>query len=96
MKGDTNMKNNYVVIGATWRDKVNGNTYCNAKIICITSFDNGSEEHSTSYLGYQYGYGNFYFSKSVEKIKLLDPNCGEIIDGGCFAISKRELKNDWF
>lgn len=96
MKGDTNMKNNYVVIGATWRDKVNGNTYFNSKIIVITSFEDGHEEYSVSYLGFQYGYGNAYFSKAVEKIKSLDPYCGEIIDGGSFSMKKRDLKNNWF
>jgi len=83
------MVKNYVVIGAKWFDKVNGNTYCNAKVI----------ETSTNtwfYIGYQYGYGKQYFCEALKKIREKDPECKGAIDGGCFYIKKADLKNDNF
>ena len=91
-----NMKHNYVVIGATWRDSVNGNTYCNAKMIRACEGFNGNEYSCQKYIGFQYGYGNHYFDQAVKYIESTDPDHGEIINGGCFEVGKRDLRNNRF
>ena len=82
------MANTVYCIGAKWFDRVNGNTYCNVKIIDGTNI---------SYLGYEYGYGNYYFYRADEYFK---EKYGEgnykLIDLGAFYLKKSEVKNDCF
>ena len=51
------------VIGKRWFDKVNGNTYCSARIY----FDNVE----VCKVPWTYGYGNFYEQAASEKIAKL-------------------------
>lgn len=80
----------YFVYGKKWFDKVNGNTYCNAKIMD----ENGDTIH---YIGYQYGYGNYYWQASKEYIQnvLKDENA-KIIDLGCSHDLQKVLKKNMF
>lgn len=83
------MRHTYVVIGAKWFDKANGNTYCNAKV--IDTFTN-----DIFYIGFQYGYGDHWFDKALEFIVDTDPAYGKVIKGGCFNIGYRDLKANRF
>lgn len=80
----------FVVIGAKWFDKVNGNTYCNAKVIDTNGV--------VFYIGFQYGYGRHYFDEALKRIREKYPNedIKGAIDGGCFYIKQRDLKNNNF
>lgn len=82
------MKKQYFVVGAKWFDKVNGNTYCNAKIIDTNGV--------VFYIGYQYGYGSFYLQEAIKKVKEKDPDAIGVTDCGCFYIKKRDLQNNNF
>lgn len=53
---------NFIVKGAKWFDKVNGNTYCNAKV-----FDNNGKLLFVT--GFEYGYGSYYKQKAEKMIK---------------------------
>lgn len=86
---DTEIGDDYVVIGAKWFDSTNGNTYCNAKVI-------NTYTGRVQYIGYQYGYDNHYFDQALELIKRTDPDYGYVTNGGCFNISKAKLKNNDF
>lgn len=75
-------------IGAKWFDKVNGNTYCNTKII------DGEE---IKYLGYEYGYGSYYYYRAVAHFDVIyGAGNYKLIDLGCHYIKKTDLKNDNF
>lgn len=56
------MARKYVVLGGKWFDKVNGNTYHNAKIV-------DTETGHIFYSGLRYGYGNAYLDSAAEAIK---------------------------
>lgn len=84
-------KKTYVVIGGKWFDKVNGNTYCNAKILETDG------EMNIYYSGYEYGYDDYYMTAAEKYIKdVLGQSNAKIVNGGYFYINKRNLKNDWF
>ena len=82
-------KNSFVVIGGKWFDKVNGNTYHNAKIIDYAG--------NVYYTGFAYGYGTQYLENArkyiVNELKIKNP---EIINGGDFYTLKRDVKNGNF
>jgi hypothetical protein len=80
----------FLILGAKWFDKVNGNTYCNARVI------NGSTGETEFYIGYQYGYGSQY---AHEARKLIEQRFGadaKSVDLGCFYIKKADLKDNNF
>lgn len=56
------MARQYVVLGCKWFDKVNGNTYHNAKIVDMFSGE-------TFYSGFHYGYDNAYMESAREAIR---------------------------
>ena len=75
-------------IGAKWRDKVNGNTYCNTKVI---------DGENITYLGYEYGYDRYYKYKAE---KYFNEKYGvdnyKLIDLGAFYFKKTDVKNGNF
>lgn len=75
-------------IGAKWFDKVNGNTYCNTKVI---------DGENINYLGFEYGYGSFYYYKATD---YFDGKYGagnyKLIDLGAFYLKKADVKNGCF
>jgi len=80
----------FIIIGGKWFDKVNGNTYHNAKII-------DADTGATYYAGYAYGYGSAYLSSGENFIKAnLKINNFKIIDGGNFYLKQSLLKKGWF
>lgn len=83
----------FIVVGAKWHDKVNGNTYNNAKIL-------DTKTGQIYYKGYSYGYGNSYYHDAIEFIKSnfgwVDSMEEEIKDMGAFWINKKECKNGQF
>lgn len=84
----TNNAKTFYVIGAKWFDKLNGNTYCNAKII--------DSEGNRFYSGYTYGYGNYYLHHAENYIKDNLTNNFNIIDCGYFYIKHKDIKNNNF
>jgi hypothetical protein len=78
----------YYCVGRKWFDKVNGNTYNNAKVVD----ENGGV---VFYIGFGYGYGSSYFYRAKDKLKEIDPS-GELIDLGAANDLKRVLKNNNF
>jgi len=48
-----------------WFDKVNGNTYCSAKV----TVNGQSKTPMTIQIPFQYGYGNYYRQKSLEILR---------------------------
>ena len=83
----------FVLVGAKWRDKVNGNTYFNTKVLEI---ENGIVVEKW-YVGFQYGYDMAYFSEGVEAInKKYKGTNNHFVDGGSFWLTKRYVKNGWF
>ena len=78
----------YYCIGKKWFDKVNGNTYNNAKVID----ENGKV---VFYTGFGYGYGHHYFDRAKDKLKEIDPD-GLLIDLDCTHDKKAVLKNNQF
>jgi spore coat polysaccharide biosynthesis predicted glycosyltransferase SpsG len=78
----------YYCLGAKWFDKVNGNTYNNAKIMD----ENGQV---VLYTGFQYGYGSSYFYTAKSKLEEIDPD-GVLIDLGSANYKKTILKNNLF
>ena len=86
-KGYESVKVVYCV-GAKWFDKVNGNTYNNVKVV------DGLE---VVYLGYEYGYGNYYYHRAHEYFtNKYGKDNYKLIDLGCAYYKKAELKNDSF
>lgn len=86
----TTNKIKFIVTGAKWFDKVNGNTYHNAKIV------NG-ETGETHYTGFQYGYDRAYLESAKNYIKdTLKINDFEIINNGSFYTLQRVLKRNQF
>lgn len=81
----------YFIKGAKWWDKINGNTYCNAKVI-----DQNGE--TMFYIGYQYGYGSFYLHEAEKMLKeRLRKNAKfKIVDLGAEYIKKRIVRNNEF
>ena len=80
----------YFVYGKLWFDKINGNTYCNAKIMD----ENGDTIH---YTGYKYGYGSYYLQAAKEYIfKVLKDKNAKIIDLGSSYDLQKVLKNNLF
>lgn len=78
----------YFCIGKKWFDKVNGNTYNNAKVID----ENGK---TLFYVGFGYGYGHHYFDRAKAELIKIDPDA-ELIDLGATNDLKRVLKNNLF
>lgn len=78
----------YFCVGRKWFDKINGNTYNNAKVVD----ESGAV---VFYTGFGYGYGNHYFDRAKSKLKEIDPE-GELIDLGATNDLKRVLKNNDF
>ena len=52
-----------------WRDKVNGNSYFSSDI----TLNYGMDNQEIIKLPFQYGYGDFYYYASIEKVKNLFP-----------------------
>lgn len=81
----------FVVIGGQWFDKVNGNTYHNAKIIETDG------EKNIYYSGYEYGYGSQYMTSAKrfveEELKISNY---ELVNAGFFPVNKRNLKDNLF
>lgn len=76
----------YFILGAKWFDKINGNTYCNAKVLN----NNGD---LIGYIGYQYGYGSHYY---YEAKKIINDEGSKFVDMGAFYINKKDLiKNNF-
>ena len=80
----------YLVLGAKWRDNVNGNTYCNARII------NGSTGETEFYIGYQYGYGNQYMYEARQAIRERYGSDAKVVDIGCIKLTHSKIKNNDF
>ncbi len=80
----------YLILGAKWRDKINGNTYCNARII------DGATGDTVGYIGYQYGYGDQYLYEAKKFVRRQFGDDAKAVDIGCFYINKKELKNNNF
>lgn len=85
------MAKTYFVLGAKWHDKVNGNTYFNAKVY------DGETGNCLFYTGYQYGYGSQY---AYEARKMLVERVGnedfKLVDLGALTMKKHDVKNGWF
>ena len=80
----------FVIIGALWKDKTNGNTYHVTKIINATT-------GNVYYTPYTYGYDGQYRQSGAEYInKELKLKNFRMIDGGSFYINKKYLKKCWF
>lgn len=80
----------YFVLGAKWRDRINGNTYCNAKIYDA----NGSK---IGYIGFAYGYDDHYMDIAYRWIAENAPKApSKTIDLGCLEVTKKALKNNLF
>lgn len=85
------MKKTYFILGAKWFDKVNGNTYFNARVI------DGETGETLFYTGFQYGYGSQYAYEAREQLrKHLGTDEFNAVDIGSFYMRKREVKNGWF
>lgn len=84
------MKNIKIVYcqGAKWRDKVNGNTYNNVKVI------DGVQIH---YLGYAYGYDKDYYYRAKDYFnRILGEDNFILVDLGSAHYPKKILKNNAF
>jgi hypothetical protein len=79
----------FVVIGAKWFDRVNGNTYNSAKII-------DTETGEVHYTRFCYGYGSAYLQEARHYIRENITESFEIIDGGSFYTKKSDAKNGNF
>lgn len=86
------MKKTYFILGAKWFDKVNGNTYFNARVI------DGESGETLFYTGFQYGYGSQYAHEAREQLskRLGGSYYFNAVDLGSFYMKKREVKNGWF
>lgn len=80
----------YLILGAKWHDKTNGNTYCNARVI------NGSTGETEFYIGYQYGYGEQYEYEARKMVEARYGDNAKTVDLGCFYLKKTDLKNNNF
>lgn len=83
----------FVVIGALWFDRVNGNSYNVAKII-------DTKTRSIYFTQFCYGYGSQYMSEARDYIrdniyKKVDMS-KDVINGGSFYTDKKTVKNHWF
>lgn len=82
------MKKVVYCVGAKWFDKVNGNTYNNVKVV---------DGENIEYLGYEYGYGNYYYHRAVEYFNnKYGKDNYKLIDLGAFYLKKSEVKNGNF
>ena len=81
-------KTKYFVIAKKWFDKINGNTYYNAKIIN----DNGQ---TVLFTGFSYGYGKQYLDDANKQLKKITKNF-DLIDIGESFTKKSILKNNNF
>lgn len=81
-------KTKYFVVAKKWFDKINGNTYYNAKIID----DNGQ---TVLYTGFAYGYGKQYLDDASKQLKKFTKNF-DLIDLGESFTKKTILKNNNF
>ena len=80
----------YVIIGALYFDKLNGNTYHNTKIIDADTGD-------VYYTGYKYGYGNAWEDSAENYIKsVLGVNEFKTIRGATLNTTKRKAKEGNF
>lgn len=88
-------KKHFYCIGKKWFDKVNGNTYFNAKVC-------DKDGNTIFYTGFQYGYGSQYFSEAKKQLaKIIDPAGYDaenwvLVDFGCTHDLKKVLKNNEF
>lgn len=81
----------YVVIGGLWFDKVNGNTYHNAKILETDG------DMNIYYSGFAYGYGSAYLDEAKKYIKVvLGQDNAKVVNGGFFYLPKTTLKKNFF
>lgn len=78
----------FFCIGRKWFDKVNGNTYCNSKVI-----DDKGE--TLFYIGYQYGYGKVYLQEAERELSKKYKNF-KLVDLGATHDKKTNLKNNNF
>ena len=82
------MTKKYFCVARKWFDKINGNTYFNAKAID----ENGK---TVLYTGFQYGYGHQYYYETEQQLKKIDSDF-VLIDLGAIHDKKRTLtKNDF-
>jgi len=82
-------KKTYFCIGKKWWDKINGNTYCNAKVID----GNGK---TLFYIGFQYGYGSYYYSESKKQLQnTLGNDNFNLVDLGAEYTLKKTTKSDF-
>lgn len=79
----------FYCIGKKWWDKINGNTYCNAKIID----ENGD---TITYIGFQYGYGHFYYQQAKKELEKTTKEDFELVDMGSDYTLKKIVKNNLF
>lgn len=82
----------FVVVGCKWWDKVNGNTYNNAKIKDLKT-------GNVYYKGFSYGYGSCYFTEAIEYIQQhIDKKAthNQFYDAGSFYATKKESQKGWF
>ena len=80
----------YVIIGALYFDKLNGNTYHNTKII-------DTDTGAVFYTGYKYGYGNAWeYSASDYIERVLGVSDYELIRGATLNTTKRKAKEGNF
>ena len=81
----------YYIKGRKWWDKINGNTYNNAKVLD----ENMNILHIT---GYEYGYGSQYYYNAEKWIKANTRKNAKIkiIDLGAEYDKKVNVKNAYF
>lgn len=84
----------FIVLGCKWFDRVNGNTYHNAKIL-------DTKTNNIYYVGYSYGYGSAYYYDALayikDNFKLNDEKARALTaDFGAFYATKQEAKNGNF
>lgn len=79
----------YFVIAKKWFDKVNGNTYFNAKIL-------DDDGNMVLYTGFKYGYGSQYFYEAEQQLKRIEKENFKLINLGYTHDKKTILKNNNF
>lgn len=85
----------FIVKGRKWWDKINGNTYNSAKILVLKD----NERIDCLNIDYEYGYGNDYLNRSINKIKEyctnnnIDYHYNMVVDMGADYDKKTNVKN---
>lgn len=82
----------FIIKGAKYFDKVNGNTYNSVMVLDVNN-------NNSIKLGYCYGYGRDYYYRAVEQIKDLlhvseiDWDTTKIYDMGAEYMTKKRVRN---